>query len=151
MTSNATVQSFCHNCRFEDPFYKKNSFYRTLVQLLATLVKNSLTHSLTNSCLVDFTDMTLAFEDANSKLLEVVSVADVQLLMVRNVLTTVWSRFWSWGLVGILNLNFGHDIDAETSVKTEICFWSRLWGRDLIQVLKRKFGQDFDAEFWSGF
>ena len=44
---------------------------------MATLVKNSLTHSLTNSCLVDFTDMTLAFEDANSKLLEVVTVAHV--------------------------------------------------------------------------
>ena len=77
MTSNATVQSFCHNCRFEDPFYKKKSFYRTLVQLLATLVKNSLTHSLTNSCLVDLTDLTLAFEDTKSKLLDVVSVADV--------------------------------------------------------------------------
>ena len=31
----------------------------------------------TSSCLVDFTDVTLAFEDANSKLLDVVSVADV--------------------------------------------------------------------------
>ena len=35
------------------------------------------THSLTLSCLVDLTDVTLACEDANSKLVEVVTVADV--------------------------------------------------------------------------
>ena len=34
----------------------------------------------TSSCLVDFTDVTLAFEDANSKLLDVVGVADVDAL-----------------------------------------------------------------------
>ena len=33
--------------------------------------------SLTNSCLVDLIDLTLACEDANSKLFEVVTVADV--------------------------------------------------------------------------
>ena len=32
---------------------------------------------LTDSCLVDLTDVTLAFEYANLKLLDVVSVADV--------------------------------------------------------------------------
>ena len=36
----------------------------------------SLTQSLTDSCLVDLTDVTLAFEDANSKLLDVFRVAD---------------------------------------------------------------------------
>ena len=41
------------------------------------LVTNSLTHSLTHSCLVNLIDVTLAFEDANSKLVEVVTVADV--------------------------------------------------------------------------
>ena len=35
------------------------------------------THSLTHSCLVDLIDVTLAFEDANSKFVEVVTVADV--------------------------------------------------------------------------
>ena len=40
---------------------------------MATLVSDSLTHC----CLVDLTDVTLASEDANSKLLDVVSVADV--------------------------------------------------------------------------
>ena len=40
----------------------------------------SVTHSQrshSDSCLVDLTDVTLAFEDANSKLLDVVSVAEV--------------------------------------------------------------------------
>ena len=34
--------------------------------------------SLPNSCLVNLIDVTLACEDANSKLVEVVSVADVE-------------------------------------------------------------------------
>ena len=38
----------------------------------------SLTPSLTHSCLVNLIDVTLACEDANSKLVEVVSVADVE-------------------------------------------------------------------------
>ena len=37
----------------------------------------SLTDSPTNSCLVDLIDMTLACEDANSKLVNIVTVADV--------------------------------------------------------------------------
>ena len=36
----------------------------------------SLTHSLTHYCLVNLIDVTLACEDANSKLVEVVTVAD---------------------------------------------------------------------------
>ena len=39
------------------------------------LVTNSLTHSLTDSCLVNLIDVTLACEDAYSKLVEVVTVA----------------------------------------------------------------------------
>ena len=34
------------------------------------------THSLTHSCLVNLIDVTLACEDANSKLVDVVTVAD---------------------------------------------------------------------------
>ena len=37
----------------------------------------SLPHSLPNCCLVNLIDVTLACEDAHSKLLEVVTVADV--------------------------------------------------------------------------
>ena len=44
---------------------------------MATLVSDPLTHSLRNCCLVDFIDVTLACEYANSKLVEVVSVVDV--------------------------------------------------------------------------
>ena len=38
---------------------------------------HSLTNSLTHSCLVNLIDVTLACEDANSKLVDVVTVADV--------------------------------------------------------------------------
>ena len=41
------------------------------------LVSNSLTDSLTNCCLVNLIYVALACEDANSKLVEVVTVADV--------------------------------------------------------------------------
>ena len=41
---------------------------------MSTLVTNSLTDSLTHSCLVNLIDVTLACEDANSKLVDVVSV-----------------------------------------------------------------------------
>ena len=45
--------------------------------LCLSLTDDSLTHSLTNSCLVNLIDVTLACEDANSKLVEVVTVAHV--------------------------------------------------------------------------
>ena len=41
------------------------------------LVSNSLTHSLTNSGLVNLTDVTLACKDGNSTLVEAVTVVDV--------------------------------------------------------------------------
>ena len=41
------------------------------------LVSDSLTHSLTHSCLVNLIDVTQACEDAFSKLVEVVTPADV--------------------------------------------------------------------------
>ena len=41
------------------------------------LVSDSLPNSLPNSRLVNLIDVTLACEDANSKLVEVVTVADV--------------------------------------------------------------------------
>ena len=42
-----------------------------------TLVSDSLTDSLTNSCLVNLIDVTLTCEDVNSKFVEVVTVAGV--------------------------------------------------------------------------
>ena len=51
----------------------------------------SLTHSLTHSCLVNFTDVTLACEDVNSKLVEVVTVAHVDAEdHVGNSLLQIW-------------------------------------------------------------
>ena len=41
------------------------------------LLIDSFTHSLTNSCLVNLIDVALACKDANSKLVEVVTVAHV--------------------------------------------------------------------------
>ena len=62
-------------------------FYRTRVQSLAMLVTNSLTHS----CLVNLIDVTLACEDANSKLVEVVTVAHVDAEdHVGNSLLQIW-------------------------------------------------------------
>ena len=51
----------------------------------------SLTHSLTDSCLVNLIDVTLACEDAYSKLVEVVTVADVDSEdHVGNSLVQIW-------------------------------------------------------------
>ena len=52
---------------------------------------HSLTHSLTDSCLVNLIDVTLACEDANSKLAVVVTVADVDAEdHVGNSLSQIW-------------------------------------------------------------
>ena len=45
---------------------------------------------LTNCCLVDLTDVTLAFEDASSKIVEVVTVADVD---AEKHVDDSWCRF----------------------------------------------------------
>ena len=66
-----------------DAAYMLFPFYRTRVRSLFTLV----TDSLTNSCLVNLIDVTLACEDANSKLVEVVSVAEDH---VGNSLLQIW-------------------------------------------------------------
>ena len=61
------------------------------------LVTNSLPPSLTHSCLVNLIDMTLACEDAYSKLVDVVTVADVSDEdRVGNSLLQIWK------------LRFGH-------------------------------------------
>ena len=61
------------------------------------LVSNSLTDSLTNCCLVILIDVGQACEDANSKLVEVVTVVDVDdEERVGNSLLQIWK------------LRFGH-------------------------------------------
>ena len=55
------------------------------------LVTHSQTHSLAHSCLINLIDVTLACEDANSKLVEVLTVADVDTEdLVGNSLLQIW-------------------------------------------------------------
>ena len=66
-------------------------FYRTRVRSLGMLVSYSLTNSLTNCSLVNLIDVALACEDANSKLVEVVTVAHVDAENhVGNSLLQIW-------------------------------------------------------------
>ena len=74
-------------------------FYRTRVRSLAMFVSDSLTDSLTDFRLVNLIDVTLAFEDDNSKLVEFVSVAHVDDEdHVGNSLLQIWK------------LRFGHKV-----------------------------------------
>ena len=63
--------------------------------------------SLTHSCLVNLIDVTLACEDAISKLVEAVTIADVDFRH------KVWSGFWSWSSGEILKLRFGQYLAAD--------------------------------------
>ena len=116
--------------------WKFYSFYRTLVRSLATLV----THWLTPWRLVDLIDVTLACEDANSKFVEVVTVANVN---DEDGVDKSLLRFLSWGLVikQIFCSDFGHKV------------WSNLWSWISAKIYKLKFGQYFAAdvflEVWS--
>ena len=59
---------------------------------MCTLVSDSMTDSLTTSCFVNLIDVTLACEDANLKLVEVVTVADVDdENHVGNSLLQIWT------------------------------------------------------------
>ena len=59
----------------------------------------SVTNSLTDSCLVNLIDVTLACEDANSKLAEIVTVAHVDA-----------EDHVGNSLLQILKLRFGHEV-----------------------------------------
>ena len=63
---------------------------------MAMLVTHSLTHSLTHCCLVNLIDVTLACEDGKSKLVEVVTVTDVDDEdRVGNSLFQIWKMIFS--------------------------------------------------------
>ena len=72
--------------------------------------------------------MTLAFEDANSKLLNVACVANLD----------AEDRVED-SLVEVLNLKFGRDLEP----------W--LWSWKLVKILRYIFGQDIDADVWLSF
>ena len=100
--------------------------FRTRVRSLAMLVTDWLTDWLTDSCLVNLIDVTLACEDAYSKLVEVVTVADVSDEdRVGNSLLQIWK------------LRFGH--------KVKLLF--KLWAQGLVKILNLKFRQDLKLEF----
>ena len=84
--------------------------------------------------------MTLAFVDANSKLLDVASVADVDA-----------EELVDDSLVVILNLNFGDDVKAEVWASFSTIFFVKTLRRDMVKILKLKFCQAFKAKFWSRF
>ena len=66
---------------------------------MGMLVSDSLTDSLTDSCLVNLIDETLACEDGNSKLIEVVTAVEVDdEKRVDNSLVQIWK------------VNFGHKV-----------------------------------------
>ena len=90
----------------------KIDFYRTRVRSLGILVSNSLTQSLTNCRLVNLIDVTLACEDDNSKLVGVVTVADVD---DEKRFDDSFMQFWK--------LKFGH--------KAKFCsdFEHKVWPR----------------------
>ena len=109
-----------------DPAFIHVVFYRTRVRSLFTLVTNSLTHWLTHCRLVNLIDVTLACEDANSKLAEVVTVADVDDEdRLGNSLLQIWE------------LGFGRKVKL----------LSRLWAQGLVKILKLKFRQELKLEF----
>ena len=70
-------------------------FYRTRVRSLVMLVSNSLTDSLTHCCLVNLIDVTLRCENANSKLVEVVTVADAEDRVGNSLLQILGAEVWS--------------------------------------------------------
>ena len=86
--------------------------------------------------------MTLAFEDVNSKLVEVVTVADVyDEDCVGNSLLQIWKLNT---LVKILKLKFRRDSEAE------VCCLVEVTKLNLGQYSEARYGQDFNFRFSRG-
>ena len=147
----STVSTFIARCYLHLWWY----FYRTRVRSLAMLVTHSLTHWLTDSCLANLIDVTLACKNANSKLVEVVTVADVDAEdNVGNSLLQIWEltfgskakllfRLWAQGLVKILKLRFRQDFEA--GFCSAFCCWC------FVEVMKLYLGRDSEARFGQDF
>ena len=110
---------------------------------------DSLTDWLTHSCLVDFIDVTLACEDANSKLVDVVTIADddrvgnnlLQISKLRfGQKAKLLFRLWAQGSVKILKLKFRQDLG-----------WPVFFYRSFVEVMKLNLGQDSEARFGQDF
>ena len=99
--------------------------------------------------------MILACEDANSKLVEAVSVADVDAEdNVGNSLLQIWElmfgpkakllfRLWAQGLVKILQLKFRQDFEA--GFCSAFCRWC------FVETMKLNLGRDSEAGFGQDF
>ena len=79
--------------------------YRSLLFFIRPESDHWLSLSLTH-CLIDLIDVTLTIEDANSKLLDVVSVADINALECED-----------YSLVEIMNLNISFNIEGDVLSK----------------------------------
>ena len=122
---------------------------------LCLSVTNWLTNSLTHCCLVNLIDVALACEDANSKLVEVVTFAHVDAEdHVGNSLLQIWEltfgpktklffRLWAQGLVKILKLMFSQD--SEAGVCSVFCHWC------YVEAMKLNLGRDSEARFGQDF
>ena len=88
-----------------------------------------LTDSLTHSCLANLINVTLACEDSNSKLVEVVLLLK---LMMGNMPTTVWCRFGRLTLV--IKLSFCPDF--EMGFQGLLRFWSWCSGK-ILELCRR--------------
>ena len=129
-------------------------FYRTRVRSLVMLVSNSLTDWLTNCRLVNLIDVSLACEDGNSKLVEVITVVVDAEDNVGNSLLQIWGltfgpkaklmfRLWAQGLVKILKLRFRQDFEA--GFCSAFCRWC------FVEVMKLNLGWDSEARFGQDF
>ena len=95
--------------------------------------------------------MTLACEDANSKLVDVVTVADEDcvgnnLLQISKLRfgqkAKLLFRLWAQGLVKILKLKFSQDLKLELGQFFCWCF---------VEVIKLNLGRDTEASFGQDF
>ena len=89
------------------------------------LVSDSLTDSLTHCHLVNLIDVSLACEDGNSKLVEIVSVVDVDVEnRVGNSLLQVWElRFGHKDCVQTFSTIFDQDFEVEVQARFEAGVW----------------------------
>ena len=94
--------------------------------LVSDSLPNSLTHWLPNSRLVNLIDVTLVCEDTNSKLVDIVTVANVDDEdRIGNSLLQIWKLRFSY--------------------KVKLLF--RLWAQGFVKILKLKFRQNLRLEF----
>ena len=108
----------------------------------------SLTNSLTNSCLVNLINVTLAWEEANSKLVEVVTVTVVE-NRVGNNLLQIWKLRYGYKAKLLFKLS------AQGLVRSLKLKFRRVWSVChcwcLVEVTKLNLGQDYEAMFGQDF